>query len=200
MIVVDGKKVRLLSLVLFFCLLLISLPSKASVTDEAQVFAKKSYESLLQMASGKTGDVAGAFGEVFDQNQFNERCFSNVKSKMTAEEYEKIGKVFADLFMSNLKKKSGKIVAKSIKNPQYKLKQVVGEEIHVIDALGQSQEGQRTLSFYLKKSISGEWKLIDLAVEGVLLSRNYKGGINRIYREKGFGELYKRFSDKLKES
>ena len=103
------------------------------------------------------------------------------------------------MFFLNLKKNAKNIAKKRILQPALKSREISTQlaevtfsgipESEMLKHLGndlKKLEVQFILTFDEKI-----WRLVDIAVEGALLSRQYRGSFNKIFRDKGYdGLLY----------
>jgi len=194
---IKMKQLNLTFGLFFLSFLLLSMPANAGDLS-ALAFTKRAYPTMLAI-NKNSKDYAeksmANFKQIFNFKEFNLRCSYDVKNKMSEAEYAKLEKIFSDVFFTNFKNESDKIYERRITKPKYHIKEE-SEKFTIVSATGQSKKGQATFSLYLKKNEKGEWQLIDLSIERVLLSRNYRGSFNRIYREHGFDGLYARLEKK----
>lgn len=168
--------------------------------EDALVFTKAAYESMAAIDPSSPEGVAGAvsrFRENFDFDGFYARVTPDIAAKMTPEENEKLKAVFDELFFTNFLKKTGSIAARKLAGPVYAVRES-NPQYSVVKASGKFQGTDATLAFFVHPAASGAWKLIDLEVDSVLLSRNYRGSFNRVFREKGFSGLVERLEARLK--
>jgi len=177
---------------------IVSAPTLAQADSgpEALLFTKKAYPAMLAVnsQSGANADTAlGNFKKIFNFAEFYKRCASDLKRKVTKDQLDQIETSFRTVFFKNFKEKFESIYARRILRPTYSIKQET-ENYTIVTATGKSKRSNITISFYLKKTAQGQWQLIDLAVKSALLSRNYRGSFNRIYREHGFDGLYARIT------
>ncbi|MBU0506200.1 MAG: ABC transporter substrate-binding protein [bacterium] len=181
----------------FILSLFLSLPAFASAELS---YTKQTYEKMMGL---ETTDPAfeekalSQFQDIFNFVAFNNRVTRDIKNKMTPEEFTKLETLFKDVFYNAYKNSILKVNDRKVIHPHYSLKENK-EHYTIVNVTGQSGERQATLTFYIKPNDNKKegFQLIDLSVEGALLSRNYRGSFNRIFREKGFAGLYARIQNK----
>lgn len=178
------------------------LPSpRAVAADVVLDYARTAYDSLTGMDQ-KSPDFARQTAQkmrsLFDVDGLAGFAMQDIKAKMSADEYQDLRTVFADVFFANIERKADKIAARRLKNPVFTVRESELELV-VVQAAGLAATGQATMAFYFKPVSGAEWKLVDLEIESVRLSRNYRGLFNRVFREKGFGGLKEKLAARLKE-
>ena len=161
-------------------------------------FTKKAYTSFNSLNPDHKNFQSQAvenFKKYFDFHQFSERAFYDVKKTMTHEELQEVQALFKEVFFLNFSYKAKDLFNRMVKKPDYHVK-AVKEKFTVVAILG-TQDGQTSsIDYYVAPAAGGRWGVIDLSVEGVLLSRNYRGAFNRIYREQGLSGLKQKLSSK----
>ena len=50
---------------------------------------------------------------------------------------------------------------------------------------------------YRLKNHYGDWRVVDMAIEGVVITRNYRAQFNEILARSSFDDLIKKLEDKL---
>ncbi len=179
-----------------FCVLF--LVSAVARGDDALTFTKTSYASLMGL-NKRTENLAKTLEqrarEVFDFDAFAHLCFIDIESKMTPEELSQIKATFSDVFFQTVFDAKSDILKHVIAKPAYHLKGTKGDLV-TVGVSGKSPDGMIKMGFYLKHQTDGHFNLADIDVDGVLLSRNYRGSFNRVFREQGFVGLYQRIENK----
>lgn len=190
--------------ILIACLLstvivLSALPAVAA--DVVLDYARTAYASLTGMdknSSDFARQTAQKMRTLFDVDGLAGFAMQDIKSKISEGEYQDLSAVFADVFFANIERKADKIAARRLKNPTFSVRESQPELV-VVQAAGLAATGQATMAFYFKPISVGEWKLVDLEIESVRLSRNYRGLFNRVFREKGYVGLKEKLAARLKE-
>lgn len=183
--------------ILIFCTLL-SLLSESSLASDVLSFSKNAYETITSLDTNQkefSEEALKKFKEIFFYDGFNERAMSDIKKQASAEDYEKLKMAFQEVFFLNFKTSAIKLTQKKISHPQYAIKEEK-PNFTVVSISGEASEGPLTIDFYIAKKNESDFGMIDLSVDGVQLSRNYRGSFNRIYRDKGVEGLLEKFKQK----
>jgi len=185
----------------FLLVISLCLFSTSVLASEELIYTKKTYEKMMALEPSDSAFEAKAFSQfenIFYFIAFNHRVTRDIKNKMTPEEFTSLENLFKGVFYNAYKNSLLKVNDRKVRHPQYNLKEKK-EHYSIVNVTGKSGNGQATLTFYIKPTINNKknkFQLIDLSVEGALLSRNYRGSFNRIFREKGFTGLYSRIQNK----
>jgi ABC-type transporter MlaC component len=180
-------------------IILSALPAVAA--DVVLDYARTAYASLTGMdknSSDFARQTAQKMRTLFDVDGLAGFAMQDIKSKISEGEYQDLSAIFADVFFANIERKADQIAARRLKNPTFSVRESQPELV-VVEVAGLAATGQATMAFYFKPIGVGEWKLVDLEIESVRLSRNYRGAFNRIFREKGYGGLKEKLAARLKE-
>jgi ABC-type transporter MlaC component len=175
-----------------------AFPARA---EDALSFTKTAYEAMAAIdPSSPTGaeSALSRFRGNFDFDGFYARVTPDIAAKMTPEENAKLKTVFDELFFTNFSKNTDSIAQHKLASPVYAVSET-SAEYSVVKASGKFKGAGATLAFFVRPVATGAWKMIDLEIDSVLLSRNYRGSFNRVFREKGFAGLVGRLEAKLKE-
>lgn len=176
--------------------LLLSFPSFA--TDYIE-FTKTAYHDLKKLSPTQSDFQKKAldnFKQHFYFQGFSDRAFYDLKKKMPENEIKEIRSLFQKVFYKNFSLKAHNLIKRIASNPLFQIKEQK-KKFTIVQVTGKTKEGQSQLAYYVQPQPDG-LKIIDIAVDGVLLSRNYRGAFNRVYREKGFEGLKTKLSHKLK--
>ena len=126
----------------------------------------------------------------YDFSALFDRASKDFRTSLTVEQSERLKALFTDLLTKRMIQKAHRLIGKDLKNPQYSLKGQQGGEATV---LVRGTLGQRAVKLeFTVVSKRDVYKIVDLAVSGALLSRNYQGQFNRIFRVEGAEGLEKR--------
>jgi ABC-type transporter MlaC component len=186
------------NITLFFLLLFISTNAIAGETILS--FSKSAYESMVALDAKEaefSKQAVEKFKKYFDFDGFNLRAMRDVKKKVTPKQYAILSEAFQEFFFLNFELKSQRLLRKKIAKPTYAVKEVK-TDFTIVKISGETDEGPMNIDFYVHSITDDAYGMIDLAVDGVLLSRNYRSSFNRIYRDHGFKELLKRLEDQKK--
>lgn len=175
--------------------------SSSIQAGEPAVFAKKAYESMVAIDTSSKNYSERAlshFKTVFSFDGFYDEVSSDLKKKMTENELKELHDLFERVFFKNFAIHATEIAKKRMQHAQYLIKDQTTDKVVVIIS-GQTIKGPLKVSFHLKLGSDQEWKVFDIAIDDVLLSRNYRGSFNRIYREQGFEALIAKMTKKYHE-
>lgn len=115
--------------------------------------------------------------------------------QLTSDQYDKLSEIFSEVMRQNIKNKYHKLYGKNFGKRNYQIKEKNKNQT-TIAIFGKYEDTNIEMKFTLIPSESS-WKIIDLEVEGALLSRQYRGQFNRIFRNEGAEGLEKRMRIKL---
>lgn len=184
----------------FVCLSAVFVASAKSAENPLSLVTGM-WSAIQNMPTTNDGQNKAQFmSRALEENFFFEKFYQTALQDHWESLGESEKKAFADrfriLFVDSLSDHMGKIFQQGI----------------ALAAKGSMQTAEGMIqSFGVKKgSTSGDfrvflfrdertWKIYDIEIEGVLLSRNYRAQFNRIIRNEGFGGLLARFDTKLKE-
>jgi ABC-type transporter MlaC component len=131
------------------------------------------------------------FKAIFSFDDFFSEVTFDLKKKMTENELKELHDLFEKVFFKNFAKHATEIAKKRMHHERYSITNI--NDIRSIAVIsGDTAKGSLKVSFYVQQGLDEEWKVFDLAIDDVLLSRNYRGSFNRIYREQGFTEIINR--------
>lgn len=135
---------------------------------------------------------------LFDFDVFYTLVAQDFKGSIENDKAERFKALFSEVFFKQLAKKG--LRAHPLEDPIYTRSENARGQSKVVlqgKAFSDSQEAvTMTIDFYLREGHRG-WRIEDFAVNGALLSRNYRGHFNRIFREEGFSGLVARMEQKL---
>lgn len=166
--------------------------------DDALSFTKTAYAEMVAVRAAKPDVATAKLKEKFDFDGFYARVTPDFTGKMTPEENARLKKAFMDLFFANFSKNAGNVFARQLENPAYSVRETK-PEYSVVAASGKFKGADAALGFFVRPDAAGKWKMVDIEVDSVLLSRNYRGSFNRVFREKGLPGLVEKLEAKLRE-
>lgn len=168
----------------FILLALLVLPSTVLAATPLEL-AKNTMESLLQ-TRGDKGNIA----EWMDMDRFVDQIVIDFKDGLNPEKYSEFKFIFAQVLSKSLKENIGQLTSRRFGSLVYKIKSEKGTQAAVL-IRGKAQSEWIEMELQMNQTSSG-WRVSDLSVDSVLLSRNYRGQFNRIYREEGMEGLLTR--------
>lgn len=177
-------KRRILGFAVFFCLLtqvVFALPQTAEQS------AQQIYTSLIKYQNPSLDQAKNAVVTLkasFDFQIFFSRCARDIEASLTPTEKNSIQSAFEDLFFTNFEKKIKNIAARRINKPSYQSEEK-NNQIFKVSFKGQRPDGQQSTFAVFLHQENNAWRLVDLEFDGALLSRQYQGSFNKIFREKG---------------
>lgn len=179
--------------------LLFTIPARA---EDAITFTATAYKTMTTIDSKSSSfknDALDRFKSLFDFDGFYARVTPDIAAKMSEEDTAKLKEAFEDLFFTNFAAKTASIASRKIAFPKYAIK-TSATEITVVSASGNLPGGgNATFAFALKPVAGATWRLVDIEVDSVLLSRNYRGAFNRTFRENGASGLIEKLNAKRRE-
>lgn len=183
--------------VFFACLLLLIHPVHAATTPEIK-FVKSTMTRLILADQNKVSqesELVKKLFALFEFDLFANKTTIDFNKKLSAKEYKEFKEVFSKLMLHNMVRNASRISGKKAKKVQYHLKQKSPKE-SVVSVAGQAEHGDFKMEFTVSKP-NKAWRITDISIEGVLLSRNYRGQFNRIFREEGLKGLTSRMRKKI---
>lgn len=177
-----------------FCILMVFggllISSRAMGASDIQ-FVEKAANKLFTLRSDNNGIVSQESVDMvmglFDFDRFFQRISQDIRQEMSPDEFKKLKEVFKKLFVENMAKKGLKLSDKQLQSMRYRAGAKTALESNVI-LHGKWDNREVEIQFTLA-SVAGSWKLVDLSVEGALLSRQYRSQFNRVFRKEGFDGL-----------
>lgn len=132
----------------------------------------------------------------YDFPAFYQIALQDHWQRLSDAERESFSSRFETVFLRNLSDKMGKLPALG--------GELTAEETHIDGNQAQvrffGKKGQKSAHFRIFfTEHGGGWKICDVEVEGILLSRNYRAQFNRIIRNENFDGLLARLDQKNKE-
>lgn len=199
----------LLCLLLLPCLTAAQTQSAAPSEAGASSVLKETLDSILSVLLDpplKKNDPAkrmqtmqDLFRQRFDENTFCERALGRHWKERSQQERDEFVRLFSDLLVSTyLDRIDGYLSANSSFTKDD------------ITYRGERQAKNYTLVttdvkinpttaipvLYRMEKINGDWKVTDIAIEGISLLQNYRAQFNEIIANAGYDELIKRLNDK----
>lgn len=162
---------------------------------KAVLFEKKLAEEIS--ATLQTGDISKAnaiFFSRFDLKKFTQRCLVDHWSEFSESEKERVTQLLSSAIQKKILKKLNQKKETNLFNisPQ---KTLVDKEglIWISNILTVKA---KKIKFVLALSFQNPYyRIVDYEVEGALLSRNYRGQFNNIFRKQGKNALIKRLEE-----
>lgn len=179
--------------ILLLCLFVTSAQAETEID-----FIKKAYHTLSQTHhTGTQLDLTTMqhIRQLFDFEQFCKKTTIDISSKMSAEEMAEFKNLFARAFFKKIAHKGIRLSDKKLENIQYKLENR-SQKMSLATVSGVSEKTEVVFKFELRPQ-QGSWLITDLSVNGALLSRNYRGQFNRLYRTEGYVGLQRRMQGKV---
>lgn len=189
---------RYLSAGLLFLLIFASPFSLAAITplETARLF----YEELLTImalpgANDRNQRVNSLLDQHFNFDEFYKKALAGHWSQWNQEQKESFHQTFKQVFGETLSQGSFNIkIIKRIPAPSWSLTST-GEN-QVATGTGRIDSADVTARLYLVPQ-QGQWRVYDLDIAGVSLSRNYRGNLNYSLQRWGFEGLVQKLSSEI---
>lgn len=182
---------------LLLLVLLIGLhlpPASARGEAEPLAFARAAIQDLSG-SRATTEALLVKVGRYYDFGILFERASQDFRASLRPEEEARLKELFAALLSQRMSEQADRMTRRQLQNPEYSLKVSSGTESRV---LLRGLVNQRAVEIEMSLlSQAGTYKIVDLSIEGALLSRNYRGVFNRIFRLEGAAGLEKSLRAKL---
>lgn len=200
---------------MLLCLLLLpgltAAQTQSAATPEAGASSvlKETLDSILSVLldpllkknepAKRMQTVQALFRQRFDENTFCARSLGRHWKERSQQERDEFVRLFSDLLVSTyLDRIDGYLSANSLFTKDD------------ITYRGERQAKKYTLVttdvkinpttaipvLYRMEKINGDWKVTDIAIEGISLLQNYRAQFNEIIANAGYDELIKRLNDK----
>lgn len=183
----------------FLCVLLLFASHGVSAAEESPLaFTKRAYTQLsrldMRTVSGNERALSGIKG-LFDFQAFSRRCLTDIAPKISAAEYEELVSVFDRAFFAQIEKRGTKFSQQERGRLSYGVDRQTRETATGIIRFERRNGKKMKLDLFLVRS-GASFRIADIAANGALLSRNYRGQFNRIFREHGLADLETRLQKK----
>lgn len=184
------------SLLVFLLVIVGPLTVHAQSADAAKGVVRHMIREIQSKASFIDQDGTAVMMQYFDMRSFSKRCMADHWNMLTETQRME----FVDTFTRLL---AGRLADAAAKHGGYRtLTSEVGAVIRSSDAIFSVpvsvSVGDATLAFvYYLMPEDGGFRLVDYEVEGVLLSRQYRGQFNYLMRTRGFDGMMERVRAKL---
>lgn len=183
--------------------LFIPVSSWATIPGEVG-FVKQAYQVLSQLDRQRTNRnevlVTKALG-YFDLDHLFHTITQDFADKLSEQDYQGLLGNFKKVFMVQVYRKGLKLSDRRLEDIEYLLKKR-GAPYTWVELRGRVEQKKLEILFTLLPKSAGKsnaWSIVDLSVNGALLSRNYRGQFNRIHRVEGVAGLNKRMQIKFTE-
>lgn len=183
---------------LTLCLLFAAVSSNILASETPFSFVRNFSDTVrTTIRSGDIDKANQLFATTFDMDVFGKRCLLDNWDVLSESERAR----FKDLLKKNLKKQISKNMPLTKDDVNFlmipkSLKQEDG--LKKVESILKTKEGPVNFAIYLT-SKDGRYLVADYDVDGALLSRNYRGHFNYIYRKYGKEGLFAKMEQKLAE-
>jgi len=181
-------------LVIFFL-----LTSRTGLSAEPQVdFIKRVFDDLAVYqgsAARRSSDLSDRVKSYYDFTAMFHKASQDFSDRLSNDEKARLEALFSQLMNQKVIEKSDRMTGKKMEQATYLLENSSPEE-QVVGVRGKVKGKEIHLEFVIVPE-TGSFKITDLSIQGALLSRNYRGQFNRIFRTEGFAGLEKRLLGKL---
>jgi phospholipid transport system substrate-binding protein len=187
--------------IVFILALLVCSSAHAASEQDELAFMRQTMQELIR--AGKKGQAndekaVQRFADLVEMDLLTQKTVTDFRQELTAEKYDAFRKLFSETMRKLMVKKARNLRGRSLRSLRYSIQSKNAAETEVrVEA--QTDKKAITMEYTLAR-VGNQWRIVDVSVEGALLSRNYRGQFNRIYREEGFDGLYSRLNKKLTES
>lgn len=174
-----------------------------SANNGAVAFVQEAYQHFAHLHASKSASTEASIALIaplFDFDAFYALTVQDFAPSLSAEDKAKLKQLFSQAFFTQLARKGLRMGPSGLKQVSYRV-QVLDHEraLVALNGVAEGQSGEQatiTLGFYLRASAPG-WRIEDLSIDGVNLSRNYRGSFNRLYREEGVDGIMARMEHHL---
>ena len=181
-------------------LCLTALPAEASRQD-AQQFIKTKHNAVLRVlrrpdTPKRAAQLTEVLGEFLDYDELAQRSLDTEWNKRSQKER----KQFVELLRQLVERQYQRNMESTL---NFKVRWVGAEEIEsgvLVKSSARSKKKKRTPPVDIDYSMSEddeEWRVFDIATDGVSLVKNYKRQFRRIIRKEGWDGLIARMQRKL---
>lgn len=200
------RKGLLLSCILLFCFLFVSLPSLA-LAGEPTDMVKKTVDAVLDILKNKDlnspdktaqrrAEIRKTVSQRFDFAEMAKRSLAQNWRKRTPAEKKEFVELFTDLLENTYINKVEKYKDEKI---YYTGEKVEGTYAAVKTNVETSKGIETPIEYRLMRE-GNQWMAYDVLIEGVSLVNNYRKQFNSIIRSDSYGDLVKRLKEKTVKS
>lgn len=183
----------------FSLILVVSQVRFAKANEDVVGFTKQAYEAMVSInpnSANFSEQSLSYFKTVFNFRTFGARVLYDLQKKMTNEEYMRLMSLFEEVFFKNFANRAQTLAQRKIENPQYAIKEK-SSYYTIVSVSGNSSKGKVMVNFYITKQGS-QFFIVDLSINGALLSRNYHRSFNKIYTKDGTPGLFAKLEENKK--
>jgi phospholipid transport system substrate-binding protein len=148
---------------------------------------------------GRMKTVQALFRQRFHEQLFCQRALGRQWRNLTQEQQAEFVRLFGDLLVTTyLERIDGYLNS----NPGFSLNNIAylsersTESYTLVSTEVRLDQTVKIPLMYRMEKTDGEWKVTDIALEGISLLRNYRAQFNEIIANAGYDELLKRLRDK----
>lgn len=178
-----------------FILTVVMIVAGPSLAYSSEILFIKNLFKRFSDASLQTQLVYNEIEKLYDFKTLFEISTQDFSDQLTSDQYEDLSELFSQLMLKNIKNKYHKLYGKNFEKKNYQIKEKNKNQTTVA-VFGRYEDTNIEMNFTLMPNESS-WKIVDLEVKGALLSRQYRGQFNRIFRSEGAEGLEKRMRTKL---
>lgn len=194
---------------LFICIFLHSSVSEAeSVTDQLKGTLIKLLNTLNDPAfkspdtlTERNRILHGILKERFDEEALSRGALGRYWEKISVEEKNEFIPVFSavleETYFSQIDTQLKESSNVSIDNILFINEAIKGDYAQVSTKI-MPGDGSEIPVIYRLKNNNGKWMVVDMAIEGVIITKNYRSQFNEILSRESFSELIKRLKEKQK--
>lgn len=189
----NGKRFGIVAILVMGICLFVTRLLAATVSPEV-AFVQSAYRDLARLGSTKDPRAIQRVQALFDFDAFFANVSQDIASKLSPPQRDGFKTLFATVFFDTINRKGLKLDNRQPEKLRYSLSRKKKDEV-VVRVNGVFEGKDVLFDFYIHKK-NGKYAISDLAVHDALLSRNYRGPFNRIYREEGYEGLMQRLLKK----
>ena len=166
-----------------------------SGTDRALQIIRSAHSGTAPSLSERRAEILKIVDEYFDFQEMAKRALGRPWKEQSPQKQQEFVDLFKQLLFNNY---AGKVETYTGTNEQvvYDTEKIEGEYALVKTRVLNYKNTNVQLDYRLKL-ISGQWKVYDIAAEGVSLVDNYRGQFNSILAGKSFDSLLSQLREKV---
>lgn len=139
------------------------------------------------------------FNSQFGMSEFAEHCLSDYWDSLNVFQRQQYVLLFSEVLQANLKKRFESLTkSKYHYHQRFQKIRSLDNGTWVAVARFESRDYSGTVEYVFKENLN-HLDLIDYVLDGVSLSRNYRGHFNHVMRNRGFAGLLADLNNKLRE-
>lgn len=185
------RRIFLSALCLFF------FPAAAAAAPGPVEFVQAAFKDLSRAPVSSAPGLIAKVGRYYDFGGLFDLASQDFQAALAPDQAQRLRTLFVDLLTRRMARKADRLGGKNLQNPDYALLKGRKDGEFTVVLKGTLRGRSVRLEFVLVPHAE-VYKIVDLSVEGALLSRNYRGQFNRIFRSEGVDGLEKRLQDQLK--